>query len=37
MFIRDREIHIAAVKTGIDTRHGLLSLFGGMVGLTVDK
>jgi len=34
---RIQEIHIAAVKTGIDTRHGLLSLFGGMVGLTVDK
>jgi len=34
---RIQAIHIAAVKTGIDTRHGLLSLFGGMVGLTANK
>jgi len=28
-----QNVHAAAVKAGIDTRHGLLSLFGGMVGL----
>jgi len=28
-----QKVHAAAVKAGIDTRHGLLALFGGMVGL----
>jgi len=32
-----QKVHAAAVKAGIDTRHGLLSLFGGMVGLTPGK
>ncbi len=27
------KVHTAALKAGIDTRHGLLALFGGMVGL----
>jgi len=29
--------HEAAVKAGIDTRHGLLALFGDMIGLTKKK
>ena len=32
-----QNVHAAAVKAGIDTRHGLLSLFGGMVGLKPGK
>lgn len=32
-----QKVHAAAVKAGIDTRHGLLALFGGMVGLTPGK
>jgi len=32
-----QKVHAAAVKAGIDTRHGLLALFGGMVGLTSNK
>jgi len=32
-----QKVHAAAVKAGIDTRHGLLSLFGGMVGLKSSK
>jgi len=32
-----QKVHAAAVKAGIDTRHGLLSLFGGMVGLKPGK
>ncbi len=31
------KVHSAAVKAGIDTRHGLLELFGGMVGLKPGK
>jgi len=31
------KMHSAAVKAGIDTRHGLLALFGGMVGLKPGK
>jgi len=29
-----QKVHESAVKAGIETRHGLLALFGGMVGLT---
>jgi len=29
-----QKVHDAAVKAGTETRHGLLSLFGGMIGLT---
>lgn len=32
-----QKVHQAAVKAGIDTRHGLLELFGGMVGLKPAK
>ena len=31
------KVHAAALKAGIDTRQGLLELFGGMVGLKADK
>ncbi len=32
-----QKVHAASVKAGIDTRHGLLALFGGMVGLSSNK
>lgn len=32
-----QKVHDAAVKAGIETRHGLLTLFGGMIGLTPIK
>jgi len=32
-----QKVHEGAIKAGIDTRHGLLTLFGGMVGLTPGK
>ncbi|EAU56147.1 hypothetical protein [Mariprofundus ferrooxydans] len=32
-----QRVHDAAVKAGIETRHGLLSLFGGMAGLTTKQ
>ncbi|MBL4774742.1 MAG: hypothetical protein JKY87_01605 [Mariprofundus sp.] len=31
------KVHEAAVKAGIETRHGILTLFGGMLGLTSNK